>query len=137
MTEGVAFTVEELDAFKKGILEYFVKTPGGTFAAACKSVGLAYSTAYRIRKCDKQFDADVIAARKAADDLGGDFAESKLMEAINNNELTGIIFYLKTKHKHRGYIERVQNESQVEITAKTPAVSRLAEIAAQVDVPDA
>jgi hypothetical protein len=27
------------------------------------------------------------------------------VEAIKNNELTGIIFYLKTRHKARGYVE--------------------------------
>jgi len=108
MTQGVAYTTEETDAFKKKVLEYFVKTPGGTFAGACKFAGLPYAYGYELRKREPQFNDDVIAARNAADDLGGDFAESKLMEAINNNELTGVIFYLKTKHKHRGYIERVE-----------------------------
>ena len=39
-----------------------------------------------------------------------DLAESKLMENINNNENIAIIFYLKTKGKQRGYIEKQEVE---------------------------
>jgi len=39
-----------------------------------------------------------------------DFVESKLMSAINGDNITAIIFYLKTQCKERGYIERYQQE---------------------------
>ena len=41
-----------------------------------------------------------------------DLAESKLVEAINDGNLTAIMFYLKTKGKHRGYTERHQVEGK-------------------------
>ena len=51
-----------------------------------------------------------------------DLAESKLVEAINDGNLTAIMFYLKTKGKHRGYTERHQVEGKdggpVEVKAR-------------------
>jgi len=38
-----------------------------------------------------------------------DFAEGKLMELIKDGNVTAIIFFLKTKAKHRGYVERQEH----------------------------
>lgn len=35
-----------------------------------------------------------------------DFAEGRLMKEIRKGNITAIIFFLKTKGKHRGYVER-------------------------------
>lgn len=43
-----------------------------------------------------------------------DFVESKLFKAIGEDNLTAIIFYLKTQAKNRGYSEK----SEVELTGK-------------------
>lgn len=42
-----------------------------------------------------------------------DIAESKLIENIQSNDNTAILFYLKTKGKKRGYIERSEVEQTV------------------------
>ena len=39
-----------------------------------------------------------------------EWVESKLMKQIDNENLTAIIFYLKTQGKHLGYVERHQLE---------------------------
>lgn len=43
-----------------------------------------------------------------------DFVEGKLMEQINAGNITGIIFYLKTQAKERGYIEKQEISLLVE-----------------------
>ena len=45
-----------------------------------------------------------------ADESMLDFAESKLIEHINNNDITSLIFFLKTKGKKRGYVERTEHD---------------------------
>lgn len=46
------------------------------------------------------------AVRYEAQESVLDLAESKLIQNIQKNDNTAIIFFLKTKGKHRGYVER-------------------------------
>jgi len=108
MTNGVAISAEELEAKKKLALDFLAKSTGGTFTAAFKAAGIAYSTAYEWLDADPVWKKSMIEARAKADQQGGDFAESQLMLAIKDRNMTGIIFYLKSKHKDRGYVERQQ-----------------------------
>jgi hypothetical protein len=47
------------------------------------------------------------AITQAREDLK-DFAESKLLRRIDDDDLTAIIFFLKTQAKDRGYVERAE-----------------------------
>ena len=85
---------------KKALIEALKKSLG-IVTTACKQVGID-RTYYRYYNNDKKFRAEV-------DDLINhqkDFVESKLMKRIANDDTTSIIFYLKTKAKDRGYVER-------------------------------
>ena len=86
---------------KKALLEALEKSLG-VVTTACKTVGLDRGTFYIYYNNDDEF-------RKAVDDVENialDFAESQLHKQIMNGEVSSTIFYLKTKGKKRGYVER-------------------------------
>ena len=87
----------------------------GVVTPACKSSGVPSSTYYDWINNDEEF-------KKAVDelpDIALDFAESKLHSLIQDKNPTAIIFYLKTKGKHRGYIEK----SEIEHSGRTVSVT--------------
>ena len=74
----------------------------GVVTSACKMANVGRTTYYEWLDKDPEF-------KKAVDDFNNialDFAESKLYELIQEGNVTATIFYLKTKGKKRGYIER-------------------------------
>jgi hypothetical protein len=86
---------------KTALLEALEKSLG-VVTTACKQVGIARKTYYLWLAKDKAF-------KDAVNDISNvalDFAESKLHNLIREENPTAIIFYLKTKGKKRGYIER-------------------------------
>src|SRR3954469_53927 len=54
---------------------------------------------------------------RAIDEAIGDVVESKLMERIDAGDTTAIIFYCRSKLKHRGYVYGEQPEGQQQQTA--------------------
>lgn len=57
-----------------------------------------------------QSDEDYKTAVEAIDNITLDFAEGKLMQLVNEMNPTAVIFFLKTKGKKRGYIEKIESE---------------------------
>ncbi|NMC75894.1 MAG: hypothetical protein GYA60_01145 [Candidatus Methanofastidiosa archaeon] len=93
------------DRHKKAMIEALNKNLG-VITLACKEVGICRQTHYDWYKEDEKY-------RKAVDDVENialDFAESMLHRRIKEGDTTAIIFYLKTKGKKRGYIERQELE---------------------------
>src|SRR4051812_42832968 len=86
---------------KKALLEALEKSLG-VVTTACKTVGLDRGTFYRYYNEDADFKKEV----DSIEDIALDFAESKLHKQIDKGDTTATIFYLKTKGKRRGYIER-------------------------------
>lgn len=82
---------------------------GANISATCISLGIDRKTFYNRRKASAELDEQL----KAVEESLIDFAESKLMKAITEDNLTATIFYLKTKGRNRGYIERVEQEVTV------------------------
>lgn len=74
---------------------------GANISATCKSLNIDRQTFYNRRKKSKELD-DILTE---IEESLIDFAESKLMSAIGDDNLTAIIFFLKTKGRKRGYVE--------------------------------
>jgi hypothetical protein len=76
----------------------------GIQAAAARKLGIARST---IGLYMERYP-EVKAAYEDVNETTIDFVESKLMENIRKGNIVAQIFYLKTKAKHRGYMERAE-----------------------------
>lgn len=107
-----------MDKLKKAMLGALKKTLGRV-TEACEKVDIARSTHYLWMNSDPEYKEAV----QAIDEAAIDFAEGKLFELIGGAKKevvtehgiqtvkdapnpTATIFYLKTKAKHRGYVER-------------------------------
>ena len=89
------------DTRKKAMLAALEKSLGVVTTAA-RQVGIERTTHYNWLKEDEEYKRAV----ESLDDVALDFAESKLHSLIQNEDTAATIFYLKTKGKKRGYIER-------------------------------
>jgi len=96
---------------KKKILEQLRKTP--IVQIACEKAGVSRATYYRWKKADDTFSESSDKALLDGSLLVNDMAESQLMSAIRDKNLTAIIFWLK--HHHPLYA------TKVEVTAKLKA----------------
>jgi hypothetical protein len=79
---------------------------GCNITSSCEALGIDRKTFYNWRNKNAKLDE----ALKDAEDSILDFAESKLIEHINDGDTTCLIFMLKTKGKNRGYVERHEQE---------------------------
>lgn len=79
---------------------------GCNITATCAALGIARKTFYEWREKRKK----LAEALDAADESILDFAESKLVEHIQNNDVTALIFFLRTKGKKRGYVEKTETD---------------------------
>lgn len=86
---------------KKSMLEALEKSLG-VVTTACKMVGVERRRHYDWLKKDPKYAEQVAELEEVA----LDFAESQLHNQIKEGNTTATIFYLKTKGKRRGYIER-------------------------------
>jgi len=89
---------------KQAILENLRKIP--IIQIACERTGVNRSTYYRWRKTDSVFTKAADEAIKTGLALVNDLAESQLISAIRDQNMSGIIFWLK--HRHRAYKNKIE-----------------------------
>lgn len=90
---------------KKAMIEALKKSLG-IISTAAEKVGIHRDTHYNWMRDDPEYAQEV----RNINEYTIDFVESKLFQEVNNGNITGMIFYLKTKAKSRGYIERQEVE---------------------------
>jgi hypothetical protein len=92
----------------------------GVVTTACKKADIARATHYLWINKDPDYKESV----ESISDIALDFAESQLHKQIRDGSTASTIFYLKTKGKKRGYIERIEQsiEDKREKTIKLEVI---------------
>lgn len=93
---------------KKRVLINAMEKSMGIVTQACKLADISRETHYRWMKEDEVYSETI----KAVSEQAKDFVESKLYKQIEKGNVPSIIFYMKTKCKDRGYVERTEHSIQ-------------------------
>lgn len=88
---------------KKAVIEQ-LKDTKGIISIACQRVGITRQTFWMWLKDDPDFKQEV----DEITEYQIDYVESRLLDKIEDGSDTAIIFYLKCKGKHRGYVEKTE-----------------------------
>lgn len=91
------------DTRKKAMIEALEKSLG-VVTTACRNVGISRETHYRWLREDTDYKKEA----QEFENVALDFAETQLHKQINDGNTSATIFYLKTKGKNRGYVERTE-----------------------------
>ncbi len=75
-------------------------------SVACQKSGIGRSSFYRWKSEDKLFSKAVNKALQDGKQLINDLAESQLINAIKDQNMTGIIYWLRNNHP--GYADKIE-----------------------------
>ena len=89
---------------KKKLMIEALTSQLGVITAACLQVGISRETHYRWLRESENYKLWV----EELPELTLDFVENALLKQIKEGNITSIIFFLKTRGKARGYIERTE-----------------------------
>lgn len=101
---------------KEVLLEQLCKTP--IVQIACEKLGISRMTFYRWKNDDPDFAKHVEEALLAGRMMVNDLAESQLIGAVKDRNISAIIAWLK--HNHPNYKTRVEIEGAVNIIQELP-----------------
>ena len=114
--------VQRQSKSKELILELLKKTP--IIQIVCEKAGVARATFYRWRKENQAFAEQADEALLEGKLLINDMAESRLISAIRDGNMTGIIFWLRSHHKD--YANKIEINSTIDEPVKlTPEQENL------------
>ena len=96
---------------KELLLEQLKKTP--IVQIACDKVGLSRVSFYNWKKKDKEFSKQVDDALLDGRSLVNDLADSQLINAVKDRNITAIVAWIK--HNHPSYKTKVEIEGRVNV----------------------
>lgn len=97
-------TARNRDGRKEEVLKH-LKDMLGVVTYACEKAGITTRTFYRWKESDPEFAARV----EEVSEMQIDYVEKNLLSAIKDKNPACLIFYLKTKGRKRGYVERIEH----------------------------
>ncbi len=106
---------------KQRILENLKKVP--IVSVACQKSGVSRSSFYRWKSKDRLFSKQANEALKEGKQLINDMAESQLVSAIKDQNMTAIIYWLRNNHS--GYADRVELTHKTEKEELSPQQEKL------------
>lgn len=108
--------IKKSDKAKDAFLEQLRKTP--ILQIACEKMGVHRMSIYRWKQEDPEFAKAVDEAMLEGRLMVNDLAESQLIGAIKDRNMTAIIAWLK--HNHPGYKTKLEIEGRMEVIEKLP-----------------
>jgi hypothetical protein len=102
---------------KKEMLIKALKDCNGLLSFACAKCNFSTSVYYKFLHEDPDFVKQINEIQEAMIDI----VENQLYKNIAKGDNVSTIFYLKTKARHRGYAEKVENFHTIESIVIKPA----------------
>lgn len=90
---------------KKEVMLKTLENSLGIVSVACRKANISRKTHYLWLEKDEEYKRRVLEVKEIAID----YVESSLFAQIKDKNTTATIFYLKSKGKHRGYVETTYN----------------------------
>jgi hypothetical protein len=116
---------ETTEKQKKALVEQLRRTP--IVQLACERTGVGRATYYKWRAQDRIFAKAATRALDAGKFFVNDLAESKLIQLIQNGNITALIFWLKSNHPAYTPMNKVIHEYEIVTNRLTPEEKNIAE----------
>lgn len=121
MEDEIEKTNDTKTAIKKKLFLEAYESKDGNVSSACKVAEIARCTYYRWIDEDPEF-------KQAAEDAWEaviDRVETNLMDNIQSKDTTAQIFFLKTKGRNRGWVEKQDITQKIEVTSYTEKLKEI------------
>lgn len=114
--------IQDKEQKKKEIVAEIIRQKGFK-GVACTAIGLNPRTFRQWMAEDAEFRQAVDDAVDIAKEYRDEVAEKALFDLVEAKDTTAVIFYNKTRNKHKGYTERIMPQPKEEPKPETPALS--------------